>query len=382
MNFNNLREETKENIKAFSISGILIVLFYVLINHLNVVFGTFGFVIKALAPFLIGLIFVFLLEPVRRAAEEKLLARTKLEPRSRRKIAVTIAMIVCALCMFAFFMILIPQLVSSLRIFISNFEGYVDTMRKMIDSWEWMDVTVETMLKENLNMIGSKLLQWLTGAEGGLAQILSYSLSVARGVLNFFIGLIIALYILLDEERFKLQVKKLIFGILDPKRADSTMRLLRLTMKTFNSFIFGKAIDSILIGFLCWICCMIMRMPYGPLISVVIGVTNMIPVFGPFIGAIPCILMLLIINPIKSVEFMVFILILQQIDGNIIGPRILGDAVGLPTLWVMFAIIVGGALFGIGGMFVGVPIFSVIYVLVRDYCYEQLKEKKINFLNE
>ena len=381
MDFKNLRDETKEMIKALAISGSLIVLFYVLINNLKPIASVLMSSLSAMAPFLIGLIFVFLLEPVRRMAEEKWLVNLKAEPRAKRKLAVTIAMVVCLLCLFAFFMILIPQLMSSLRIFIGSFDSYVATLRNMIDSLDGIDQNVEAALIEALNTTGSKLLEWLTGAEGGLVQILSYSVSVLKGVMNFFIGLIIALYILLDEERFKLQIKKLIYGLMDRKRADSTMHLLRLTMRTFNSFIFGKAIDSLLIGFICWICCMVMRMPYGPLISVVVGVTNMIPVFGPFIGAVPCILILLIINPIKALEFSVFILILQQIDGNIIGPRILGDAVGLPTLWVMFAIIVGGAMLGIVGMFVGVPIFSVVYTLVRDYCYGQLKEKDVSFLN-
>ncbi|HCK89398.1 MAG TPA: hypothetical protein DHW39_11465 [Erysipelotrichaceae bacterium] len=381
MDFKNLKDETKEMIKALAISGSLIVLFYVLINNLKPIASVLMSSLSAMAPFLIGLIFVFLLEPVRRMAEEKWLVNLKAEPRAKRKLAVTIAMVVCLLCLFAFFMILIPQLMSSLRIFIGSFDSYVATLRNMIDSLDGIDQNVEAALIEALNTTGSKLLEWLTGAEGGLVQILSYSVSVLKGVMNFFIGLIIALYILLDEERFKLQIKKLIYGLMDRKRADSTMHLLRLTMRTFNSFIFGKAIDSLLIGFICWICCMVMRMPYGPLISVVVGVTNMIPVFGPFIGAVPCILILLIINPIKALEFSVFILILQQIDGNIIGPRILGDAVGLPTLWVMFAIIVGGAMLGIVGMFVGVPIFSVVYALVRDYCYGQLKEKDVSFLN-
>ena len=147
----------------------------------------------------------------------------------------------------------------------------------------------------------------------------------------------------------------------------------------FNSFIFGKALDSLIIGIITWFCMYLMKMPYTPLIAVVVGVTNMIPVFGPFLGAVPCIIILVIIDPIKALEFAIFILILQQIDGNIIGPRILGDSMGLPTLWIMFAIIVGGALFGVVGMFLGVPLFSVIYVLIRDWIYGRLADKNIKF---
>ena len=151
----------------------------------------------------------------------------------------------------------------------------------------------------------------------------------------------------------------------------------RLTSKMFNSFIFGKALDSLVIGIVCYICMVVMNMPYAPLIGVVVGVTNMIPVFGPFLGAIPCAIILLLIDPIKAIEFVIFILILQQVDGNIIGPYILGDSMGLPTLWIMFAILIGGALFGVAGMFLGVPVFSVIYVLVREWTHERLKQKNI-----
>ena len=186
------------------------------------------------------------------------------------------------------------------------------------------------------------------------------------------------MYLLYDEERFKKQVKMLLYGYLNERTASDTLHLLRLIKETFNKFIFGKFIDSLIIGILCYICCLIMRTPYAPLISVVVGQTNMIPVFGPFIGAIPCIFILLIINPIKAVEFAIFVLVLQQLDGNLIGPHILGDAVGLPTLWVMFAIIVGGAVFGIIGMFIGVPVFSVIFELTKERVHNNLALKKID----
>jgi predicted PurR-regulated permease PerM len=144
-----------------------------------------------------------------------------------------------------------------------------------------------------------------------------------------------------------------------------------------DSFIFGKALDSLIIGVTCGLCCGLMKIPYTPLIAFVIGITNMIPIFGPFIGAVPCVFILLIISPTKALEFIIFILILQQVDGNILGPYILGDSLGLPPVWVMFAIIVGGALWGVLGMFLGVPLFSVIYVLIKELINKRLSEKRI-----
>ena len=204
-----------------------------------------------------------------------------------------------------------------------------------------------------------------------------YSVIFAKGVMNFLIGMIIALYILLDEPKLKRQTKKVLYALLPKKTTEKIIKISRLTINTFNSFVAGKAVDSLIIGILCYIILSFMNMPYTPLISVLVGVTNMIPVFGPFLGAVPSILILLLVDPFRALEFAIFILILQQVDGNIIGPRILGGAVGLPTLYVMFAIIIGGALFGIFGMFIGVPVFSVIFVLVRDFIHQQLEKKKI-----
>ena len=196
--------------------------------------------------------------------------------------------------------------------------------------------------------------------------------------LSVFIGLIIMFYLLLDEEKFKHQVKKLAYGAFPEKAGDEIMYVGRLSVRMFNSFIAGKAVDSLIIGIVCWLVVTILQMPYAPMIGFIVGITNMIPVFGPFIGAIPCLIILLIINPWQSLEFLIFIIILQQIDGNIIGPHILGDSMGLPTLWVMFAIIVGGALFGVVGMFLGVPIFSVIYTLVANALNRRMMENQID----
>ncbi|MBP3868283.1 MAG: AI-2E family transporter, partial [Solobacterium sp.] len=135
--------------------------------------------------------------------------------------------------------------------------------------------------------------------------------------------------------------------------------------------------DSLIIGIATAVCCALMKIPYVPLIAFIVGITNMIPVFGPFIGAVPCAFILLIISPAKALEFIIFILVLQQIDGNILGPYILGDSMGLPPVWIMFAIIVGGAIWGVLGMFLGVPIFSVFYILIKDQVTRKLKEKRI-----
>ena len=377
MKWSKLKEETIENIKAFSISGILVVAFYTLINNVEPLYGVFQAIFVALSPFIYGIGIAFLLNPLRKIIEYSWLEKTKLKPRTKKVIASFGALLIGIIMLFIFFSILIPQMISSIQTFLSSFEGYVDTAHKFFESNNFFSddllKTLNPVIDKGVSMLGD----WVSNIASSLNAILMYSVIFAKGVMNFLIGMIIALYILLDEVNLKRQIKKVLYALLPEKTTKSILRTTRLTINTFNSFVAGKAVDSLIIGILCYIILSFMKMPYTPLISVVVGVTNMIPVFGPFLGAVPSILILLLVDPFKALEFSIFILILQQVDGNIIGPRILGGAVGLPTLYVMFAIIIGGALFGIVGMFIGVPVFSVIFVLVSEFIHRQLDKKNI-----
>ena len=377
MKWSKLKEETIENIKVFSISGILVVAFYTLINNVEPLFGVLQAIFVALSPFIYGIGIAFLLNPLRKIIEYSWLEKTKLKPRTKKVIASFGALLIGIIMLFIFFSILIPQMISSIQTFLSSFEGYVDTAHKFFESNNFFSddllKTLNPVIDKGVSMLGD----WVSNIASSLNAILMYSVIFAKGVMNFLIGMIIALYILLDEVNLKRQIKKVLYALLPEKTTKSILRTTRLTINTFNSFVAGKAVDSLIIGILCYIILSFMKMPYTPLISVVVGVTNMIPVFGPFLGAVPSILILLLVDPFKALEFSIFILILQQVDGNIIGPRILGGAVGLPTLYVMFAIIIGGALFGIVGMFIGVPVFSVIFVLVSEFIHRQLDKKNI-----
>ena len=377
MKWSKLKEETIENIKVFSISGILVVAFYTLINNVEPLFGVLQAIFVALSPFIYGIGIAFLLNPLRKIIEYSWLEKTKLKPRTKKIIASFGALFIGIIMLFVFFSILIPQMISSIKTFLSSFEGYVDSARNFFESNNFFSddllKTLNPVIDKGVSMLGD----WVSNLASSLNAILMYSVIFAKSVMNFLIGMIIALYILLDEVNLKRQMKKVLYALLPEKTTKGILRTTRLTINTFNSFVAGKAVDSLIIGILCYIILSFMKMPYTPLISVVVGVTNMIPVFGPFLGAVPSILILLLVDPFKALEFSIFILILQQVDGNIIGPRILGGAVGLPTLYVMFAIIIGGALFGIVGMFIGVPVFSVIFVLVSEFIHRQLDKKNI-----
>ena len=197
-----------------------------------------------------------------------------------------------------------------------------------------------------------------------LPWLVSASTSFASGLLSTVVGIIISVYMLLDKERFCAGCKKVWYAILPQQRADWLLDLTAEANRVFGGFISGKILDSLIIGILCFLGMTLFKMPNAMLISVIVGVTNVIPYFGPFIGAIPSFFIILIDAPIKALWFLVFILILQQFDGNILGPKILGDSTGLSAFWVIFAIMLFGGLYGFIGMFLGVPVFSVVYMLI------------------
>ena len=368
----------RNGITVFTISGILIVLFYLVCTHLDPIFSVVASFIGTLMPFLLGILFAVILQPLRNTIEHKFLVKLNIRQRTKRKIAAGLTMVIFILCFISFFAVLIPQLADSISGFIANMDTYFASLNRLIGSIHLDDPDVTASLQKLVLSFSNDLYQWLLGAQGGLSQIVSYSVSVVQNIINFFIGLIITIYLLADEEKFVKQMKKVLYTLLSEKHADKVMFVGRLTGRMFNRFVFGQAMDSLVVGCVCWLGCTILKIPYAVLIGFVVGVTNMIPIFGPFIGAVPCTIILLLVKPFAALEFVVFILILQQIDGNVVAPHILGDSLGLPALWVMFAIIAGGSLFGIVGMFLGVPLFSVVYCLVKEAVDVHLREHCID----
>ena len=183
---------------------------------------------------------------------------------------------------------------------------------------------------------------------------------------------------MMDKERLLRYFKKLNYAVFPKNVAEYTHRLMLSSSQIFNNFIIGKAIDSLIIGILCYVGSVLLGFPYAILLSVVVGVTNMIPVFGPFIGAIPGVVLLFIIHPITAVYYALFILVLQQFDGNILGPLILGDKLGLPSIGILFSVVIGGGLFNVVGMFIGVPCFAVIYMAVREWTHYRLEKRQVD----
>ena len=197
------------------------------------------------------------------------------------------------------------------------------------------------------------------------------------GVYNLVIGIIVSVYILSDSETFAANAKRILYSLLTPEAAKKLLEGLDFTDRTFVGFLNGKLLDSAIIGLICYIVCAILNMPYALLVSVMVGVTNIIPFFGPFIGAVPSAIVILMVSPVKCLIFIIFVIILQQVDGNIIGPKILGSSVGINGFWVMFSIILGAGLFSFWGMLLGVPVFVVIYTAINNAIDRKLRRSDL-----
>lgn len=359
------------------IFGISIFIFFCFYKFPQIKSGLIS-VASLTAPFILGFAIAFLLNGPMMFIENKLMGKLNWKKENKRRVSAICAVIIGLVVVGAFLALLIPQLMESLYTLIKKSPQYLDSFQKMSEE---MMIRYDINFKEITAIVGeqpdfiSKLTDFFSSA---LPEMLKFSYSFASGMLNVLLGIMAGLYILLDKEKFVLHVRKANYAIFPKRVADYMVKVSRTSADIFNNFIIGKAIDSLIIGILCYIGMNIISLPYAVLLSVIVGVTNMIPVFGPFIGAVPGMLILLIINPLYSVYFALFILVLQQFDGNILGPLILGDKLGLPSLWILFAVCVGGGLFGIVGMFVGVPIFAVIYTLSREWIIYRLKKKNLD----
>ena len=218
-----------------------------------------------------------------------------------------------------------------------------------------------------------------------LPNLNTYARQFASGVAaflsvlyNLFIGLIVAIYLLSSKRVFAAQAKKIVYGLLKKRNADLVIYYVRISNNMFSGFISGKIVDSAIIGLICFVAMSVLKLPYTMLVSVIVGVTNVIPVFGPYIGAVPSALLILLVDPKQALYFLVLIIVIQQLDGNIIGPAILGESTGLSAFWVLFSILLFGGFWGIAGMLVGCPLFAVIYRIIRDFISMKLRQKELS----
>ena len=345
-----------------------------------------------LQPILIGAVLGYLFNPLMRRIDTGLcgLILPKVKDKEKVKHVIrTVASILTLLIFLTLFGMIIYMIVPALMESIANLvntmsanvEHFIDWYNNLSlpgkgsGEWEQYLLMAAEYIEEWFDNSLVPQLQDFTQWQNYLTSITLSAINVVVVLKNVVIGLIVSIYVLMEKERFEGQAKKIAFAILPIKQANALIQIVHKVDQIFGGFIIGKIIDSIIIGIICFIGCSILRMPYTLLVSVIIGITNIIPFFGPFIGAIPCLIIVTITDPLHGLYLLIFILVLQQVDGNIIGPKILGESTGLSSFWVIFAIMVGSGLFGFAGMLFGVPTFAVFSYLVQRLVSHLLKRK-------
>lgn len=352
------------------------IVFANIISKLDAFTGKMSQIMAVFQPFIIGFIIAYLINFILKFYEDRVFKKfIKGSKKSLRGVAVILAYLTASLIFYVFIQFVVPQLVESITGLVNDIPRYLYDMKVILEqTLNETDISPEymTLINDKLTEITNWVLQLVTNL---LPIIGGIVMAFASSVWNIILGIIISVYLLVDKEKFFALGKKVVVALFNDKHANIILNLANRTNLTFGKFIGGKIIDSAIIGVLTFIILTIFKMPYSLLISVIIGITNIIPFFGPFIGAIPSAIIILFISPIKAVWFGVIILVIQQIDGNIIGPKILGDSIGISAFWILFAILVAGKLFGLVGMIIGVPMFALIYSIVKDVIEIRLSKK-------
>ena len=345
-------------------------------------------ILKVMKPFIIGAVLAYVLNCGTNCLEKNILSKLeyfKTQPNKSRAVSITIAFLLLIGVVVGIIAYIIPEIVSSVQNVVNFFVGIdSDTVHEYLNSFltkHNIDISVSTyrsLLKTTDNAMNS-LTSSLKYMPEMLTSIATHTISFASSLVSIIMGIMIAIYMLLDKEKLLHFCKKTLFILFSKKQVESIASTIKYTNSVFNSFVVGKTIDSLIIAIIFFIGSIILNLPYPMLFAIIIGITNMIPYFGPFIGAIPSILVIsLSVSPKQGLAFLIFVIILQQFDGNILGPKILGDKTGLRPIWIIFAITVGGWIGGIVGMFLGVPCVAVISSILDDIVEHNLEKQNVN----
>ena len=372
-----------------------ILVFYDVFYKGGTLLGFFNKLTSTLAPVLYGFAMAYLLSPIVNWLERLIrlgwskwsLTREKTLRRGwLRAVSILITWAIVSYALYLLMSVLVPQLIDSITTLINNAESYYNQIYDWADNLlkknpnisNWVRLNLERYYQDALSLLTEKILpgaqQMLTSVTGG---VISSILGVVVFAKNLIIGIIISVYLLAMKEQSLARCCKLLYGVLSERAANLVMRGTRRTDEIFSGFVRGKLLDSLIIGILCFIGGSILNLPYTPLVSVVVGVTNIVPFFGPFLGAIPSAFLILLVSPKQCLIFIIFVIVLQQFDGNILGPKILGSATGISSFWVVVTILLGGGFFGVLGMFLGVPVFACLQELVKHLIDRRLTQRNM-----
>ena len=383
-------DPSKRKYIRWGVTGFIVIAASILLalglSRLSVFRAWVGGILQVFSPIIWGIVIAYILNPVAAMVEKffaKLLGK-KLKERTAKRIGhalgVIAAMLLALAVIAAVIMLIAPQVLNSIKTLVANGKSYYATLETWVNSLLENHPELKEPAETALNKAFHFLEDWiqnslLSSVSSVMTAVTTGVYSVLKWLLNFLIGMIIAAYLLAGKERYIAQIRKINAALWNQKIASRVVEIAQHSNRVFGGFIRGKIVDSAIIGVLCYIGAAIMQLPYSILVATIVGITNVIPFFGPIIGAVPCALIILLVSPIQCLYFLIFVFVLQQIDGNIIGPRILGDTTGLSSFWVLVSITLFSGLFGFAGMILGVPVFAVIYILVKELTEERLARK-------
>ena len=372
-----MKESKDQKFRSLLYLGLIWITYIFLLIHFSDILDGVRTVGRLLTPFAVGFTIAYLINPL-------ILAIKKIWFRIFKKscknaIAMIISYILVLLLVVFLFINILPQVWMSLDMIVGQIPSSIEK------AYGWLETEGNLYLqnltnnkiaiKDILDIVESNIEPALKNMGDNINKVLNFTTSIAKFVLNLIFGVLISIYMLMHKDIYKGQVIKGVFAIFNEDKAKSIIDFWHSVNNTFSRFVIARIVDSIIIGVLCWISCLILGFNNSLLIAFIVGITNVIPYFGPFLGAIPCALIVLLQSPMDMLIFIIFILILQQFDGNILGPKLLGDSLGLTSFWIIFAVVITTGIFGIVGMFIGVPLFTVIYMLVRDFINKRIISK-------
>ena len=370
--------KTSIKVRDLTLKNIFIILSYTALLVLGVIyfesiFQYLGELLNIIQPFIIGFILAFIFNIPMKFFEKKLAIQNK---KKRRVVSAILSVLLILLVLLLVVMVVVPQVIENVRTLIDNLPSIFAQAEKWLN-YVFEEIRLLPDLLDKINEFKTRFDQTFISTLTAWAPNIASGVShITTSVINIFMGFVMAIYMIFSKDKLIRQVKKFAHALFNDEHYQYISEVVKLTGTTFENFLAGQLTESIIIGVLCYIGCMILDIPYASIAAIVIGFTNIIPYFGPIIGAVISSVLILFVSPVKALIFLVFSTLLQQFESNLIYPHVVGNSVGLSALWVLFAVSVGGGLFGIPGMVFGLPTFSVIYELLRRWTNYRLEVKR------
>lgn len=375
----------KKTFKYFAIAATFIILLYWGLNNTDKISTLFGRFMNVIEPFIIGFCIAFIINVLMRPLEKlwnRIFQKRKssVHQKLRRPVCLVLSTVIMVGIVFALLFMVIPEfkntfdtLTKSVPQYITKIEGWMTEIVKFAEAHGFTLPDFSFNAEKIMSVLGSAI-----NNSGIVDKTLNITGSIVSGVVNSVIAFAFSFYLLAQKEKLSVASKKTLYAFFNKEKVNRFLRFIKLTDQTFTNFVTGQLLEAVIIGVLCFIGMLLFRMPYAAVISVLVGTTALIPVFGAFIGTAIGAFLILFVSPMKAVWFVVFIVVLQQLEGNLIYPKVVGKSVGLPGIWVLTAVTIGGNLMGVVGILISVPACAVLYTLLRQTVGSRLKEKKIN----